>query len=135
MRHEPPKDPFEGDPADPAAALDDDEPMAPLTPEEKQDVVADLADLEVFRTLLEPRGVRGLVVDCDDCAQPHYFGWDLVAANLRHLLDDGQTGVHEPAFSPDPADYVSWDYAHGYADGVMDADEASEPDTGGPGAG
>jgi hypothetical protein len=40
-------------------------------------------------------------------------------ANLRHLLTVGQTRVHEPAFNPDPGDYVSWDYARGYADGVM----------------
>jgi hypothetical protein len=31
--------------------------------------------------------------------------------------------VHEPAFAPDPADYVSWDYARGFADGVLTADE------------
>ena len=126
MRHDPPRDPFEGDPADPAAVFDDEPAEEPLTNDEREELVADLADLEVFRTLLEHRGVRGLVVDCDDCDQPHYFGWDLVAANLRHLLDDGQTGVHEPAFDPDPTDYVSWDYARGYADGVMDAEEATD---------
>ena len=38
-------------------------------------------------------------------------------ANLRQLLDEGQTGRHEPPFDPDPDDYVSWDYASGYADG------------------
>ena len=30
------------------------------------------------------------------------------------------TRVHEPAFSPDPADYVSWDYARGFADATLD---------------
>jgi hypothetical protein len=25
--------------------------------------------------------------------------------------------VHEPAFDPDPNDYVSWDYARGFLDG------------------
>jgi len=27
------------------------------------------------------------VVDCEDCQEPHYFGWDLLHGNLRHLLD------------------------------------------------
>ena len=120
-----PLDPFAGDPADPAAALDDDEVVEPLSPEEREDVLTDLSDLEVYRALLEPRGVRGLVVDCDDCHEAHYFGWDLLRSNLRHLLDAGQTRVHEPAFSPDPSDYVSWDYARGFADGALDAAEAA----------
>lgn len=131
MEADSPLDPFSGDPADPAQELarfdeaDDDE-AEPLTAGEREDVLADLEDLEVFRTLLEPRGVRGLVVDCEDCQEPHYFGWDLLGGNLRHLLDRGQTRVHEPAFSPDPADYVSWDYARGFSDGVLDGDETPD---------
>lgn len=121
-----PLDPFAGDPTDPASALDDDdEVLEPLSPAEREDVLTDLADLEVYRTLLEPRGVRGLVVDCEDCHEPHFFGWDLLRGNLRHLLDAGQTRVHEPAFAPDPADYVTWDYARGFADGVLDAAESA----------
>lgn len=118
-----PIDPFHGDPADPAARLDDDDVAEPLSPSEREDVLADLEDLEVYRALLEPRDVRGLVVDCQDCQEPHYFGWDLLHANLRNLLDAGQTRVHEPAFGPDPTDYVSWDYARGFADGVLDGSE------------
>lgn len=121
-----PLDPFHGDPDDPAAALNDgleygvdDEVAEPLDPAERQDVLSDLEDLEVFETLLAPRGLRGVVVDCEDCREPHYFSWDLMRANLRHLLDVGQTRVHEPAFQPDPTHYVSWDYARGYVDGVM----------------
>ena len=128
MNDDQPLDPFAGDPADPAAALDDDDAAAePLSPEEREDVLTDLSDLEVYRALLEPRGVRGLVVDCEDCHEAHYFGWDLLRSNLRHLLDEGRTRVHEPAFSPDPADYVTWDYARGFADGALDAAE-SAPD-------
>lgn len=125
MHDDAPLDPFHGDPADPAAELpeDDDDPREPLSPEEREDVLADLADLEVFQTLLEPRGVRGLVVECDDCGEPHYFGWDLLKSNLRHLLDAGQSRVHEPAFGPDPADYVSWDYARGYSDAMLEDDD------------
>lgn len=124
MHDDTPLDPFHGDPADPAAALpeDHDEVHEPLSDEEREDVLADLADLEVFQTLLEPRGVRGLVVECEDCGEAHYFGWDLLKSNLRHLLDAGQSRVHEPAFGPDPADYVSWDYARGYSDAVLEAD-------------
>jgi hypothetical protein len=116
-------DPFDGDAHDPATEFPDDEPAEPLTIDEREEVLADLEDLEIFRVLLEPRGVRGLVVDCDDCEEPHYFGWDLLFSNLRHLLDAGEARVHEPAWSPDPAEYVSWDYARGYADGVLSADE------------
>jgi hypothetical protein len=121
-----PIDPFAGDPNDPVAELAalDDEPVeapTPLTLDEREEVVSDLADLDGFQTLLEARGVRGLVVDCASCDEPHYFAWALLRANLRHLLEEGETRVHEPAFSPDPGDYVSWDYARGYADAVMDA--------------
>ena len=122
-----PIDPFKGDPSDPAAALgDEDDVVEPLSPAEREDVLADLEDLEVFQALLEPRGVRGLVVDCDDCEEPHYFSWQLLRGNLRHLLDAGQSRVHEPAFNPDPADYVSWDYARGYADGVLTSAEDAD---------
>jgi hypothetical protein len=123
VRDDPPLDPFADDPGDPTAGLDDDEELAPLTPDEVEEIAADLADLEVFQVLLEPRGMRGLVVDCQDCEEPHYFAWDLLRANLRHLLAEGQPRVHEPAFSPDPSEYVSWDYARGFADAVLAADE------------
>jgi hypothetical protein len=135
MPDNPPPDPFAGDPADPlyppigaggsafGAGGADDDVVEPLSPAEREDVLADLEDLEVFRTLLSPRGVRGLVVDCADCEEPHYFGWDLLHGNLRHLLDLGQMRVHEPAFDPDPTLYVSWDYARGFADGVLDSAE------------
>jgi hypothetical protein len=113
-----PLDPFLGDPNDPAAALEDED-VEPLGAEEHADVLSDIEDLEVFEALLGPRGIKGVVVDCDDCREPHFFAWDLMRANLRHLLTVGQTRVHEPAFNPDPGDYVSWDYARGYADGVM----------------
>lgn len=123
-------DPFHGDPDDPVAELaafdDDDEGdelPEPLTPDERTEVLADLSDLDGFQALLEGRGIRGLVVDCGSCDEAHYFGWALLRSNLRHLLEVGETRVHEPAFAPDPEHYVSWDYARGYADAVLDADE------------
>ena len=128
MRDDPPLDPFADDPRDPAADFGtadfpDDDALEPLTADEEAEITADLADLEVFQVLLESRGVRGLVVDCQDCEEPHYFAWDLLRANRRHLLDEGQPRVHEPAFSPDPSEYVSWDYARGFADATLAPDE------------
>lgn len=129
MTHDP-LDPFSGDPADPAAELGDpmgnEEALEPLTPEAREDVLADLAELEVYQALLEQQDVRGLVVDCADCGESHYFGWALLRGNLRQLLDAGQTTVHEPAYDPDPTHYVSWEYARGYADGIQDAEAAHD---------
>jgi hypothetical protein len=124
VRDDAPPDPFAGDPSDPSLDLGpDDEAPEPLTAAEREDVVSDLEDLEAFETLLAPRGLRGLVVDCEDCEQPHYFAWDLLRANLRHLLAHDQPRVHEPAYDPDPAHYVSWDYARGFTDAVLAADD------------
>ena len=123
--HDEPIDPFAGDPADPSAELptqaSGDDPEDPLTAAERQDVLEDLADLEIYQALLTPIGVRGLVIECEDCHEPHYFDWDLLRGNLRHLLTSGRPRVHEPAFDPDPDHYVTWEYARGYADGVHDA--------------
>jgi hypothetical protein len=128
-----PRDPFVEDPDDPSltalfsdlpdlSLLGDDDtraPLEPLTDAEREGLAADLEAVAEFRRLLLPRGIRGLVVECDDCGDLHYFGWDLMAANLRALLGDGRSHVHEPAYAPDPADYVSWDYARGYVDAVL----------------
>lgn len=115
-----PIDPFAGDPTDPSAELDD-AANDPLSAAERQDVLEDLADLEIYQSLLTPIGVRGLVIECEDCHEPHFFDWDLLRGNLRHLLTSGRPRVHEPAFDPDPDHYVTWEYARGYADGVHDA--------------
>jgi hypothetical protein len=112
---------------DPDFGPDDASGQPPLTMEERAGVLDDLAELEVFRTLLEPTGVKGIVVDCPDCDEEHHVDWALMQANLRQLLDEGQTGRHEPPFDPDPDDYVSWDYASGYADGVAARAEREEP--------
>ena len=66
---EEPLDPFAGDPTDPTSALEDDGPgrgAQPLTAEERQDVLDDLADLDVYEALLTARDIRGLVVDCEE---------------------------------------------------------------------
>jgi hypothetical protein len=116
-----PQDPFAGDPHDPARALDDEAVHEPLLPDEREGVLADLEDVEVFEALLGPRGIQGVAADCADCDQTHYFSWDLLRANLRHLLDAGTTAVHEPALEPEPADYVSWDYARGFVDASLES--------------
>jgi hypothetical protein len=113
-----PVDPFLDDPDDPALLLDEIEPAQPLGPEELADVRADLAEMVEFRAVLEPVGVDGIIVECGDCGEQHFFGWDLMTANLLALLGEGRTHVHEPAFAPDPEAYVTWDYARGYADAV-----------------
>lgn len=124
MQDDAPLDPFADDPDDPAAVLGDPgDDGTPLTSNDREDVLADLADLEVFRALLEPLGIKGLTVDCGDCGKPHFIDWDLLHGNLRHLLDEGTPRVHEPAIAPDPADYVTWEYARGYVDGVIDSEE------------
>jgi hypothetical protein len=118
--HDEPLDPFHDDPSDPAHALDDPDELISLSDDDRSDVEEDLADLEVYEALLGPIGIRGLVIDCEDCREPHYFDWALMRANLRHLLESGRPRVHEPAFDPDPDNYVTWEYARGYTDGVHD---------------
>jgi Family of unknown function (DUF5319) len=116
-----PLDPFVGDPSDPATAFDDGEPSEPLSDEERADIRSDLHELGEFRAALEPRGIEGISVECADCGEQHYFSWDLMSANLRALLGQGRTHVHEPAFDPRPEAYVTWDYARGYTDATAAA--------------
>jgi hypothetical protein len=117
-----PPDPFAGDPHDPTRGLDElsevDE-LEPLTAEERAEIVEDLEDLAVYQALLESRGIRGVVVDCADCGEQHFHEWDLLRASLCQLLDEGQMRRHEPAFDPDPSDYVTWEYCRGYADAIL----------------
>jgi hypothetical protein len=117
-----PPDPFAGDPADPARALseeeDDDEQVQSLDDDERTELLSDLTDLAVYQALLEPRGVRGIVVDCGDCGEPHYHDWELLRSSLQQLLADGRMRPHEPAYNPDPSAYVSWEYCRGFADGA-----------------
>ena len=122
-----PPDPFAGDPVDPAADLPDhdEEPQQPISDAEREELVEDLADLAVYQALLAPRGVRGIVVDCADCAEPHYHDWALLRASLEQLLSDGRMRPHEPAYDPDPREYVTWEYCRGFADGVTASENAT----------
>ncbi|APU17577.1 MULTISPECIES: DUF5319 domain-containing protein [Actinoalloteichus] len=123
-----PPDPFASDPEDPARALGepaDDDDRA-LDEDERAELLADLADLAVYQALLEQRGLRGIVVDCADCAEPHYHDWELLRSSLTQLLADGHMRPHEPAYNPDPNHYVTWEYCRGYSDaaGATEATEA-----------
>jgi hypothetical protein len=97
---------------------DDNEPEEqPLDPEERAALRQDLVDVQVLKEVLEPKGIKGAVFYCPDCGEDHFLGWDLLAGNLQELLEAGESPVHEPAFEPNPNDYVSWDYARGFLDG------------------
>ncbi|GAA2808520.1 DUF5319 domain-containing protein [Saccharopolyspora taberi] len=123
--HDPlPPDPFAGDPDDPSMALGDHDAgfAPPLGDEEQAELLADLTDLSVYQALLEPRGVRGIVVDCTDCGESHYHDWELLRASLEQLLHDGRMRPHEPAYDPNPDDYVTWEYCRGFADGVTESE-------------
>jgi hypothetical protein len=113
-----PPDPFLGDPNDPSSLLDDLDPVEPLTDSDRREIAADLAELAEFEAALTPHAILGIVVDCGDCGEQHFFSWALMAANLRSLLGDGRTGIHEPAAEPTPEAYVSWDYARGFTDAL-----------------
>lgn len=122
-----PPDPFAGDPSDPSRMLDALGDLAdvaaqedlPLDEEERDEVIADLGDLAVFQALLAPRGIRGVVVDCEDCDEQHFHDWDLLRASLQQLLEEGHMRPHEPPFDPDPAAYVTWEYCRGFADATL----------------
>ena len=93
---------------------------APLDEEERESLLQDLADLADFREALESRGFRGVVIPCPDCEEDHYFGWSLLRESLEHILEHGEPRVHEPAFEPKVEDYVTWDYAKGFVDGLLE---------------
>jgi hypothetical protein len=90
---------------------------APLEEEERDLLRQDLVDVRALREMLGSRGLKGAVFFCPDCEEDHYLTWDLLEGNLEQLLDHGESPVHEPAYDPDPEEYVSWDYARGFLDG------------------
>jgi hypothetical protein len=104
-------------------ANDDFEEREELGAEEREALQQDLVDVETLKELLGPRGIKGAVFYCADCQEDHYLAWDLLSGNLQELLNEGESPIHEPAFDPDPDDYVSWDYARGFLDGYESVDE------------
>ena len=84
---------------------------------EREALHQDLVDVKTLKAVLGSRGIKGVVVYCPDCEGDHFLGWDLLAGNLQQILEAGRPPVHEPAWEPDPDEYVSWDYARGFLDG------------------
>jgi hypothetical protein len=117
-----PLDPFEFDDSGSAEPID---PAEPIDEEERASLLADLADLADFREALEARGFRGVVIPCPDCEEDHFFSWDLLRESLEHILEHGEPRVHEPAFDPKIEDYVTWDYAKGFVDGLLEGEQAA----------
>lgn len=113
-----PRDPFEGDPNDPASFLDAEEDATPLTDEERAQVLEDLRIVRECKQTLAPRGMRGIYFLCEDCDVMHYYDWDIMAANMLASLKGELAPVHEPSAEPDVNAYVPWDYALGYLDGL-----------------
>ena len=97
----------------------------PIGEDEREMLNQDLTDVEALKQLLGEKGLRGVVFYCPDCDEDHFLGWDLLRSNLKELLDQGESPVHEPAFDPNPDEYVSWDYARGYLDGYESFAEES----------
>ena len=101
----------------PMADPEDRPDEEPLDDEERELLQQDLVDVKVLKELLGPKGIKGTEFYCPDCEEEHYLTWDLLAGNLQEILEAGESPIHEPAFEPDPEEYVKWDYARGFLDG------------------
>ena len=101
-----------------AGIFDDSDMFEPLSDEERRLIEQDLQDLREFENALRPRGIRGIVVDCEDCKEFHYFDWTILRERMIQMLGDGSIPTHEPAHNPNPEEYVTWDYCAGYLDGL-----------------
>lgn len=106
---------------------DDDYEPQPLDRHEADLVRRDINDLAAFRRAFEPEGFKGVSLYCEDCSEEHYYGWDMLEGNLRSLLESGDYPVHEPPYDPKPDEYVNWEYAQGYVDGMTDAGLTAGP--------
>ena len=111
---------FPSEPDD-EADREPDEEQAPLDGQERDDVEADLEDVEAMRIVFEPQGLKGVVIVCPDCGQNHYYSWELIRESLEHMLATGEPRMHEPAFEPREDEYLLWDYGKGYVDALADA--------------
>lgn len=125
--HDMPLDPFADDPNDPASFLEPEEEFPPLSDEELKALQLDLANVKDFRRLLEPRGIRGVSMLCDDCDEVHYYDWGIIESNITTLLKQQIVPVHEPGAKPNPDEYVTWDYCLGYADAMDFAFNGARP--------
>lgn len=113
-----PRDPFEDDPVDPSFLLEPEEPMEPLTDQERTEVREDLGLVQRFRQVMGPAGFEGVCRMCEDCDEMHYYPWDVLEAHYRSLLNDELSAVHEPAFDPNVDAYAPWEYCVGFIEGM-----------------
>ncbi|AKK04911.1 hypothetical protein CMUST_02835 [Corynebacterium mustelae] len=113
-----PRDPFADDPNDPASFLEADEPLPPLSDDERAQIQQDLQLVAQFKNALQPRGINGIFFFCEDCEQQHFYDWDILASNMLATLAGELSPVHEPSVNPNPQAYVPWDYCLGYLDGL-----------------
>ncbi|MGV0397184.1 DUF5319 domain-containing protein [Corynebacterium suicordis] len=125
--HDMPLDPFADDPDDPASLLEPDEEHPPVTPEEAEALKSDLRNVRDFQRLLEPRGIRGVSMLCEDCDEMHFYDWGIIESNIKTLLAQQMVPVHEPSAQPNPDLYVTWDYCLGYADAMDFAFNGARP--------
>ena len=93
----------------------------PLEGAEARDVRADLDDLAAMRALFAGQGVKGVVIDCPDCGENHFYEWELLRENLEYLLRSGEPRMHEPAFDVREDEYIEWDYGRGYVDALAES--------------
>jgi len=107
---------------------DDDAPMEEpmdepydLTAAEREDIAADLEDLEAMRVGFQTQGAKGVVIACQDCGQNHFYEWELLRENLDHMLTVGEPRMHEPAWGIVEDEYIQWDYGKGYVDALNEA--------------
>jgi len=96
--------------------------MSQMDPEEREQILEELEDLDSLRSLFEERGFKGVMITCAECGEDHYYGWDMLKESLEYMLDTGEPRMHEPAFEPHPDDYISWDYGRGYLDSMSESD-------------
>ena len=101
----------------------------PLTPTERQDVLEDLADLEIYQALLAPRGaprarhrVRGL-------PRAALLRLGPAARQPAPPARLGPAAGARAGLRPGPGPLRHWEYARGYADGVHDTPGGSSSPT------
>lgn len=99
--------------------------MGELPPElsegARESTEAELDAMERLSALFEAMGYRGIITQCGQCTDDHYYTFEMLKGNLRAMLDGTLIPMHEPAAKPKQENYVAWDYAVGYYDGYARA--------------
>lgn len=104
----------------------------PLNEHERLIVREDLADVELAQAILEPRGIVGQVIRCDECQRDHHYPWVILRANLRQLLEHGTATPHGNPAPLDLEAYATRDYCRGFIDSItrmLDSEKASHTTT------